>query len=329
MKKKEIISLVIFVLVFAFAAYRYSKQTHISQRSEFVMDTLVNIKLGTKQAETDKILDNAFKLITDLENEWSYYKENSLVWNFNNAVVDSIAIDEHLSDMLSISKELFYSTNRRYDITMGALSDVWDFETEKIPTNSEIQEAIKKTGFEKLLKQNGFLHKTQDLKINLGSIVKGMIIDEVVEYLQQQKVNSGFVNAGGDLRIFGRHKPYKIGIQHPRSETNETIDILSVKNRSVVTSGDYERYFIKDEVRYHHIIDPLTGFPAGNAISVTVVAENAILADAYSTALFLMEQNEALELAEEDSRIEAILYYIEKNKIEKLETEGMKEYYER
>jgi len=328
MKRKDIINIVLFILVFAFAAYRYSTRTYSTQRSVFVMDTLVDIKIETKQKNTNDILDNALKLMEDFEYKFSFYKNESPIWKFNNSEIDSLYIDEDLKEMLSISEELFSKTNSHYDITIGALSEIWDFDNGVIPTTEEIDKAIQVTDFNKLKIQNEYLHKPANMKINLGSLAKGYIIDKAVEYLVQQDVISGFVNAGGDMRIFGRKKPFKIGIQHPRSESNEMIDVINVGNRSVVTSGDYERYFIIDGNRYHHIIDPLTGYPSQKAISVTVIAETALIADAYSTALFLLEPQQAIKLAEKTDGLEAIVYFFEEDKIEKLETLGFKEYHE-
>ncbi len=328
MKRKDIINIILFILVFAFAAYRYSTRTYSSQRSAFVMDTLVDIKIETKQKNTNEIIDNAFKLMENYESRFSFYSQGSQIWKFNNSEIDSLYIDEELKEMLNISGELFHKTNSHYDITIGALSEIWDFDKGIIPSNEDIKNAIQVTDFEKLKIRNEFLHKPVGMKINLGSLAKGFIVDEVVKYLRQQNVISGFVNAGGDMRIFGRKKPFKIGIQHPRSESNEMIDVINVGNKSVVTSGDYERYFIEDGRRYHHIIDPLTGYPSQNAISLTVIAETALIADAYSTALFLLEPQQAIKLAEETDELEAVVYFFKEEIIEKLETVGFKQYYE-
>ncbi len=327
MKRKDIINIILFILVFAFAAYRYSTRTYSSERSAFVMDTIVDIKIVTNNKDANEILDYAFKLMEDYENKFSFYNNKSQIWKFNNSIIDSLLIDDDLKEILSISKELYQKTNKHYDITIGALSEIWDFDNEVLPTNKEIEKAIQVTGFKKLKIQNNYLHKPDGMKINLGSLAKGYIVDKVVEYLKQQNVISGFVNAGGDMRIFGRGKPFKIGIQHPRSESNEIIDVINVGNMSVVTSGDYERYFMKDGKRYHHIINPLTGYPSQNAISVTVISETALIADAYSTALFLLEPKQSLKLAQEIDGLETIIYIINEDKIEKLETQGFKKYH--
>ncbi len=329
MKRKDIINIILFILVFAFAAYRYSSRTFSSQRSAFVMDTIVDIKIETKHKESDEILNNAFKLIEEYENKFSFYTNESQIWKFNNSVIDSLLIDDDLNKILTIAEELYQKTDKHYDITIGALSDIWNFDNEVVPSKINIKKAMKHTNFSKLMIQDNYLHKPESMKINLGSLAKGFIIDEVVEYLKQQNVVSGFVNAGGDMRIFGREKPFKIGIQHPRNELNELIDVINVGNGSVVTSGDYERYFIENGKRYHHIIDPLTGYPSRNAISVTVIAKSALMADAYSTALFLLEPEQSLKLAQETEGIDAAIYYFVNEKVEKFETLGMKDYYER
>ena len=230
MKRKDIINISLFILVFAFAAYRYSTRTYSSERSAFVMDTIVDIKIVTKNKDANETLDYAFKLMEDYENKFSFYKNESQIWKLNNSIIDSLLIDDDLKEIFSISKELYQKTNKHYDITIGALSEIWDFDKEVIPTNKEIEKAIQVTGFEKLKIQNNYLYKPDGMKINLGSLAKGYIVDKVVAYLKQQNVISGFVNAGGDMRIFGREKPFKIGIQHPRSESNEIIDVINVGN---------------------------------------------------------------------------------------------------
>ena len=134
------------------------------------------------------------------------------------------------------------------------------------------------------------------------------------------------MNAGGDIRIFGKNKAIKIGIQHPRKAQNEIISILNIQNSAVVTSGDYERFFMQDGKRYHHILNPQTGFPAKNAVSVTVISKNAMLADAYSTALFLMPHREAIELVEQTKDLECIIFYENNSVLQNVQSSGMKKY---
>ncbi|MCF7858051.1 MAG: FAD:protein FMN transferase [Candidatus Cloacimonetes bacterium] len=328
MKKKDIYKLVIFVIIFAFAAYRYQTRTYTAKKSKFLLDTLIEIKLTTKEKDTEKIFESAFQLIEDYENQHSFFRNGSDLWNFNNNVIDSLLLDDDLRSILDVSAELYSKTNGHYDVTIGVLSEIWDFNNSIVPDSSKIENAIMNTGFNKLTFRDGYLTKPQNFKLNLGSLAKGFIIDKTVNYLQQQNVISGFVNAGGDIRIFGTKKPIKIGIIHPRSESNELIDLLLIGNESVVTSGDYERFFIKDGKRYHHIIDAKTGYPSHYAISVTVVGETALVADAYSTALFVLPLDKAMDLAQRN-KIMAAFYYFDEDKIKRIETKEMKDYYER
>ena len=164
------------------------------------------------------------------------------------------------------------------------------------------------------------------MELNLGSLAKGFIIDKAVEYLMDHEIESGFVNAGGDILIFGQKTPLKIGIQHPRSGRSELIGTILLKNNAVVTSGDYERFFIEDGIRYHHILNPKTGYPADKIVSVTVISEKAVLADAYSTALFLLRPDQAIELANTLNEIEVKLFYMEDGILKSLQTKNMKDY---
>jgi len=173
-------------------------------------------------------------------------------------------------------------------------------------------------------------------------------VDKAVEFLQKNGIKKGIVNAGGDLRIFGYKKPleigiqhpnaggdlrifgYKkpleIGIQHPRKKRNEIIAILKVKNKAVVTSGDYEQFFIIDGKRYHHILNPKTGFPAKTCVSVTVIASTALQADAFSTALFLLKPKSAIELANKTPNLEAIIYATENGSLVSYKSKNINQY---
>lgn len=326
MKKKDIINIFILILVIAFAAITYYNRTYTSSKSRFLMDTIVNIKVTTKDKDVDFIIDEAFELIEEYDNMLSFYSEESQLWKFNNSVIKSFPMDEDLLQIYHLSKKLFEESDSLYDISIGALSELWDFDTPHIPIADSIKLALENVGFEKVSLEGVHLVKPEGLKINLGSLAKGFIIDRVVDFLVSENVKSGNVNAGGDMRIFGNNKPAKIGIQHPRKERNETIEILHVENRAVVTSGDYERFFEIDGKRYHHILNPNTGYPVEHTVSVTVIAPSALWADAYATALFLMKPDKAIELINITDMLEAVIFYLEDSEIKKLESIGMENY---
>jgi thiamine biosynthesis lipoprotein len=148
------------------------------------------------------------------------------------------------------------------------------------------------------------------MALDLGGIAKGYIVDRGLELLARSGIGHALLNAGGDIGILGPKpdgSPWRIGVKHPRRD-DELIAVISwLKKGAVVTSGDYERFFEEDGERYHHILDPRTGYPARNLLSATVVAPTAIEADALSTALFVMGPQRGLELVESLPGVEAIL----------------------
>jgi len=147
------------------------------------------------------------------------------------------------------------------------------------------------------------------MSMELGGIAKGFIIDRALQILTEAGVQNAYINAGGDIGLIGPNrggKPWIIGIRHPR-DNNEVIAVLPVSGGAVVTSGDYERVFEEGGVTYHHILNPRTGMPAIDLISVTIIAETVIEADALSTAVFVLGPVDGLALIEELPGIEGIL----------------------
>lgn len=324
MKRREIIGLTIFFLLLIYSAWYYFNRLNTVNRMEFHLDTIFEISASARNRHLDALLDSTFSMIAAYEKQLSYYSEDGLIGQINRSLGGEYPINSTLQDILRISGELYILSDSLYDVTIGPLTDIWDFDNGTIPSPDEIDAAQKKIGFHRLKISGNRLIKPPELRLNLGSLAKGYIIDEVVKYLKAHQVQKAIINAGGDMRIFGYSHPLHIGIQHPRKEQNNIINILEVSNQAVVTSGDYERFFYHEGKRYHHILNPRTGFPSENAISVTVVAEEAVYADAVSTALFLLPPAEAQELAENLTAVEAVIYFEREGEIIKLETSGIK-----
>ncbi|PID27987.1 MAG: hypothetical protein CSB55_06495 [Candidatus Cloacimonadota bacterium] len=323
MNKKEIFSVIVLIFAIGFSFYRYQNKSYKFFSNKMLMDTVVTLSFEMKNPHVNEVADSVFQLMEDYENKLSAYREKSYIYIINHAETDSFASDKDVCKILTKAKKLYEMTEKRYDVTVGELTDIWDFEKENVPTEEEIKTALKTVGFDKLIFNENFLKKPAGTKINLGSAAKGFILDRVADYLGKRKVLSGYVNAGGDIRFFGNNQEQTIGIRHPR-KSDEIIATVTVKSGATVTSGDYERFFIKDGKRYHHIIDPLTGYPSENSVSVTVLADTAEKADIFSTALFLLKPQEAIDLAEKSGNIEAVVYYETNNKITALKTSGMK-----
>lgn len=201
-----------------------------------------------------------------------------------------------------------------FDITVGPLTDLWDFKhTFEVPESSKIERVLPLVGYKDLeldaVKKTAILKKSGQ-SVDLGGIGKGFASDRFMEIFQEYGITSAFSNIGGNVSTLGNKpdgSPWRVGIRHPR--LNGLIGAVGVTGKAVVTSGDYERYFLdKEGRRFHHIINPITGYPAESGlISVTVVADSAMTADTLSTAVFVAGLERGVTLIEKYPRVEAIL----------------------
>jgi len=312
------------VLVLGLGTINYFTRVNTASKGAFILDTYVEIMAKGKSKNLEGVIDSTFALMRSYEEQLSFYKGEGELRNLNHQ--ESVEISPDIFTILTISEELYKKSDGLYDVSIGQLSEIWDFENNKKPSDEMIRTALGKIGFSKIKFNDKTLTKPLEIELNLGSLAKGYIIDKAVEYLQANEVSMGFVNAGGDIRIFGQNQPLTIGIQHPRNERNEIIGKIDIPNMAVVTSGDYERFFEEDGVRYHHILDPKTGYPARENISSTVVAKSAVLADAWSTAAFLMNREDAVKAADETEGVEILLIYEEEKELKYIMSKGMKEY---
>lgn len=330
MNKKDLLKILVLVFVIGFSALTYLNKQNTVEKTRFLMDTIVDISVTAKnknctEKKLETIVDSTFSLISRYENKFSFFNENGKLWEMNHSEKDSFSIDSDFYEMLKLSSEVYSETGSLYDISIGSLTELWDFDKAHIPSLDSIKIAQENIGFYRIEFSKNYLYKPKGIKLNLGSVAKGFIIDKAITFLKDNRVESAIINAGGDIRILNYNRPLKVGIQHPRKQS-EIIDVLKIQNSAVVTSGDYERFFIKNGIRYHHIFNPKTGFPADNSISVTVIAPTTIVADAYSTALFLMKQDEAIELVNTIENMEAVIYYFKDDKIVNVKSDGLDEY---
>lgn len=226
---------------------------------------------------------------------------------------DAVEVDEKLIDFLLYAKELHKKTNGEMNILLGAVLSIWhDYRTAAlespdsaaIPTEEELLDAAQHTDIS-LLEIDEVHHTVRltdpEASVDVGAVGKGYATERAAEALAEQEADSYVLDIGGNLRIIGS-KPngaaFTTGIRDPKDPTSQYAAIISVTDASCVTSGDYERYFEVDGVRYHHIIDQNTLWPADYFSSVTVVTQDSALADALSTALFTMPYEAGCEVLE-------------------------------
>ncbi len=330
MNKKDLLRILVLVIVIGIAALFFLNRQNTVAKTRFLLDTIVDISVAAKnknctEKKLETIVDSTFSLISKYENKFSFFNENGKLWEINHSEKDSFSINPDFYEMLKLSSALYFETDSLYDVTIGSLTELWDFDKAHIPSLDSIKTAQDNIGFYRIKFSKNYLFKPKGIKLNLGSVAKGFIIDKAIKFLKVNKVESAIINAGGDIRILNYIRPLKVGIQNPRKQS-EIIAVLKMQNSAVVTSGDYERYFEIDGQIYHHIINPKTGFPADNSISVTVIAPTATIADAYSTALFLMEPDKAIVLVNTIKDMESIIYYFKNDEIVNIKSDGLDEY---
>ena len=185
-------------------------------------------------------------------------------------------------------------------------------ELNRSPTDNEIKETLKTVGYENIFIKNKYAELKPNTKITLGGIAKGYIIDKAIEVLKNNNINHALVNAGGDMRAIGNKGKdnWQIALQNPRDK-KDSITTIQLNNKAVATSGDYERYF-DDNFKFHHIVDPRTGYSATELISVTILTDKAIDADALATSVFVLGKEKGLELIENLENTEGLIITSEK-----------------
>ena len=279
---------------------------------------------GDSQAEFEERCGKVSEILGEYHRLFDIYYEHSEVVNLKtintNAGKDPIKVDEKLIDFLLYAKELYYTTNGEMNIMMGSVLKLWhDCREEasssssknRIPTAESLEEAARHTdiSFLEIDKENQTVRITDpDASIDVGALGKGYATEKAAEYLRSIGVDGYVLNIGGNIRIVGQ-KPdgsgWKTGIKDPSDPESYALTI-EIANTSCVTSGDYERFFYVDNVKYHHVIDKDTCMPATHFSSVTVITENSALADALSTALFSMSYEEGLQLVNSIGKVDVL-----------------------
>lgn len=277
------------------------------------MGTLVEITAYPATDRTRQAVNRAFARMEEIEDQADPYGSQTLedLRRGNPSLLPAA-----LSRILDVAMTVADRSSGAFDPTVGRAVRLWGFDGADpgIPPDSDLTDAVKTFGYSHLAVGPDNVARPlppgRPLWLELGGVAKGYAVDEAADILVQEGVEAGIVNAGGDLRSFGPRPgrgQWRIGIQDP-DDPQGLLGVLKIEGGSVATSGDYERYFEKDGVRYHHILDPANGRPSRSGIrSVTVIAETCALADALATAAFVMGPEKGLRLLETFTGVEGIL----------------------
>ena len=308
---KKIISALLCILVL-FTSCGMNSDIEFS-RTGFHLGTVVSITVYGGNGESS--LDLAFDEIIRLESILSKKIEGSDIYNINsNAGLEYVELKPESLLIIEKSLEYYKKSNGYFDITIGPLVDLWNIGTEEaaVPTPDEIENALVLIDINKLDFINDMIGLKEPLmSIDTGGIAKGYIADRIAEVLKNDGCSGVLINLGGNVLTAGE-KPdggkWRIGIQDPFKSTGNYMEIVTVDEMSVVTSGPYERNFVEDGVLYHHILDPFTGYPVVNNIAgVTIVSKKSIDGDGLSTAVFAMGIDDGLTLIEETDNTECYI----------------------
>ncbi|BCN29910.1 FAD:protein FMN transferase [Anaeromicropila herbilytica] len=306
-----------------------SSQAIAYERTFYALGTKNSIKI--LEIKNEQALDQAVQRVLEIDQKMSAYNEDSDISKIRkNAGKGYVTVDKDTYTLIKKSVQYSKDFNGAFDITIRPLIELWGINKkgDYIPSTSEIKKVLPLVDYKDISFRNlskSIALKKENQAIDLGGIAKGYAADEVCRILKENGVNSAIINLGGNIITLGKKidgTPFRIGIQNPMSRTGDIIGTLNVTDKTIVTSGSNERFFIKDGVRYHHLLNPRTGMPARSGLlSVTVICNKSIEADALSTAIFIQGMERGRKLLK-DKKAEAIFIHED---LSALVTEGLKD----
>ncbi len=284
------------------------------QDTQSIMGTQVQVEVYVRDQNIDArdLMAQVMSEMHRIDHAFSSFKQDSELSRLNaQASLGWVDVSDEMLDLLTKSAQISQLSSGAFDITYASVGRYYDYRAAKVPDSATIQLAVQSINYRYVVidaeaSRVRFNHK--DVYVDLGGIAKGHAVDRGIQILQAAGVTQASVSAGGDSRIIGDRggKPWTVGIKHPRKE-NEMSALLPLIDTAVSTSGDYERYFEKNGIRYHHILDPKTGRSAHGSWSVTILGPQAVFSDALSTAVFVLGPVKGLALINKMPGIDAII----------------------
>jgi thiamine biosynthesis lipoprotein len=279
-----------------------------------IFGTIVTQEVYGKNAK--EIVINATEKMKAFEKKLSLFRDDSIISEINRSSGECMVdIDSDTLQIIKTAKQYSELTDGLFDITIAPLVKAWGINTPnaRVLEDNEIEQVLELVDYNKVLlleEEKKIFLKQKGAMIDLGGIAKGYIADKIIDYYKEAKVERAFVNLGGNVKVLNTKKefePWKIGIKYPSSNPDEIIGFVKVRNESVVTSGDYERFFEYKGEKYNHILNPKDGKPMQTDLrSVTVISDSSLECDALSTPLFMMGLEEACEFVKNNTNIKCI-----------------------
>ena len=318
MKRIYKISGIFFILILALVfslLYLYEKRPKRFEETRSLMDTYVTI-IAYGDKNTPEAIDEAFRRMKEIEDVASIYNPKSEAFFLNK----NGYIERPSKDFLYLIKQSLYYfklTDGAFDVTVQPFLDLWKgglWKKDKDIQRKLIDKAFKVVGSDKIIIEREGIHfKEKGMRITLGGIAKGYAVDEALKVLQSKGIKDALVNAGGDIGTIGsgEAKGWSVALENPEDKS-QYIAKFSVSNKAVATSGNYERYFDPNK-EFHHIINPKTGYSANSCISVTIIADSCIQADALATGIFVLGPQRGIKLIDSLPRVEGLIIDSKRN----------------
>ena len=278
-----------------------------------LMGTRVSVELwADDEVRGRSLVAEVMREYHRVDDAMSTYKPDSEISRVNARAAEApMAISAELFGLVERSLELSAASGGAFDITYDSVGYLYDFRAHQRPTDTQIAERLGAVDYRHVVldhAERSIFFKTAGVRINLGGIAKGYVVERAAAMLRERGVQHALLNAGGDTRVIGdrRGQPWIVGIRHPRV-ADEVVTRLPLVDEAISTSGDYERYFEENGRRYHHIINPATGRPTEGILTVTVIGPDGTMTDGLDTAIFVLGVDKGLELIESYPEYETII----------------------
>jgi thiamine biosynthesis lipoprotein len=298
-------------------------EIELVQRGVHAMGTVFECTVAAagNRAPAEAALEAVFEEIRRVEALMTVHRKESPLSKVNAESGDeAVPVPEELLFLIAESKKISELTQGKFDISFGAVGRLWDFTSDRprLPDPSELKRSLPLVDY-RLIDVNFEAHTVRlsqkGMRIGLGAIAKGYAVDRAAQLLKSKGFENFIVYGGGDLLVSGNKggRPWRVGIQNPRDRARYFAKLELERGGAVVTSGDYEKFFELGGKRYHHIIDPATGYPAAHTVSVTVVSDSAARADAFATGIFVLGPEKGMALIESEPSLEGVIVDSELN----------------
>ena len=278
-----------------------------------LMGTRVSVELwDDDEAHGRKLVQAVMDDYKRVDREMSTYKPDSEISFVNDHAAEKpVPISEELFDLIDVSQQFAVASHGAFDITYESVGYMYDFHKHQHPNEEQIKEHLPAVDYRHIVLDHGartIAFTMQGVRINLGGIAKGWLVQHEAEFLKANGIEHALLNAGGDTRVIGdrRGKPWIVGIRHPRAK-DQVITRLPLVDEAISTAGDYERFFEEDGKRYHHVINPHTGEPTEGILTVSAIGPSGTITDGLDTAIFVLGVKEGLELIKKYPGYETVI----------------------